>query len=126
MASVGSQEDKPSSGGCPIKHSRKKEDGELNPRNLVILVIYVPFFLNVIHNSLRFSWQIPPLSQDPLPDQPFPLSKERQTSSIPKAGCEKEGKWVYPSEQMFFNAMVRKVLQKMLPGGICVPYPIML
>lgn len=48
------------------------------------------------------------MSQDPLPDQPFSLSKDRETSSIPKFGTESE-KWVYPSEQMFFNAMVRKV-----------------
>lgn len=54
-------------------------------------------------------FQIPPLSQDPLPDQPFPLSKERQTSSIPKSGDKEDEKWVYPSEQMFFNAMTRKV-----------------
>jgi cytochrome c heme-lyase len=47
------------------------------------------------------------LSQEPLPDQPFPLSTKRQTSSIPKGGTEDE-KWVYPSEQMFFNAMTRK------------------
>jgi cytochrome c heme-lyase len=46
--------------------------------------------------------------QQPSPGQPFPLSKDRQTSSIPKAS-EKDGeKWVYPSEQMFWNAMLRK------------------
>ncbi len=48
------------------------------------------------------------LSQEPCPGQPFPLSTHRQVSSIPKVEGE-EGKWVYPSEQMFFNAMVRKV-----------------
>lgn len=47
------------------------------------------------------------LSQEPCPGQPFPLSTDRQESSIPKAN--EDGKWVYPSEQMFFNAMVRKV-----------------
>ena len=51
--------------------------------------------------------QMPPSSQDPLPEQPFSLSKERQTSSIPKADSNEN--WVYPSQQMFFNAMVKKV-----------------
>ena len=50
---------------------------------------------------------MPVLSQEPLPDQPFPLSKDRQVSGIPKAGTDDN--WVYPSEQMFFNAMSRKV-----------------
>lgn len=47
-------------------------------------------------------------SQDPQKDQSFPLSTERVLSSIPKAGTDNE-RWVYPSEQMFFNAMTRKV-----------------
>lgn len=42
-----------------------------------------------------------------MPDQPFSLSKDRQTSSIPKADTTEN--WVYPSQQMFFNAMVKKV-----------------
>ena len=50
---------------------------------------------------------MPSLSQEPLPGQPFELSKDREVSSIPKAD---NTRWVYPSEQMFFNAMVRKVM----------------
>jgi len=50
---------------------------------------------------------MPASPNEPLPDQPFTLSKKRQVSSIPRAGTEAD-KWVYPSEQMFFNAMVRK------------------
>ena len=49
---------------------------------------------------------MPRLSQDPLPDQPFKLSTSRQQSSIPKGDGDV---WEYPSEQMFFNAMSRKV-----------------
>ncbi|CAL7942649.1 unnamed protein product [Xylocopa violacea] len=50
---------------------------------------------------------MPPANQQPAPDQPFPLPTERQVSSIPKAtGDEKF--WVYPSQQMFWNAMLRK------------------
>ncbi|XP_059146879.1 holocytochrome c-type synthase-like [Physella acuta] len=45
-------------------------------------------------------------NQLPAPDQPFPLPTERILSSIPKAGTEEN--WVYPSPQMFWNAMLRK------------------
>jgi len=55
---------------------------------------------------------MPPPNQRPAPDQPFPLPIDRQKSSIPKAGAVSEdGKqetWVYPSQQMFWNAMLRK------------------
>ena len=50
---------------------------------------------------------MPKGSNEPMPDQPFDLSKKRQVSSIPRGGTEAD-KWVYPSEQMFFNAMIRK------------------
>ncbi|CAL1535571.1 unnamed protein product [Lymnaea stagnalis] len=49
---------------------------------------------------------MPPPNQRPAPDQPFPLPTERVVSSIPKAGTEEH--WVYPSPQMFWNAMLRK------------------
>ncbi|XP_029786722.1 cytochrome c-type heme lyase isoform X1 [Suricata suricatta] len=49
---------------------------------------------------------MPPPNQMPAPDQPFALSTVREESSIPRADSEK--KWVYPSEQMFWNAMLRK------------------
>lgn len=53
---------------------------------------------------------MPPGNQNPAPGQPFPLPTDRQVSSIPKA-IVKEGEspfWVYPSQQMFWNAMLRK------------------
>lgn len=52
---------------------------------------------------------MPPANQNPAPGQPFALPTERQVSSIPKAteGGVKEF-WVYPSQQMFWNAMLRK------------------
>ena len=50
---------------------------------------------------------MPPPNQQPAPGQPFPLSTERVRSTIPKAGTEND-KWEYPSEQMFWNAMLRK------------------
>jgi len=49
---------------------------------------------------------MPPPNQKPSPDQPFGLSTLRQSSSIPKDGTT--GTWLYPSEQMFWNAMIRK------------------
>ncbi|KAL7639554.1 UNVERIFIED_CONTAM: hypothetical protein RMT77_010055 [Armadillidium vulgare] len=48
-----------------------------------------------------------PPNQQPSPDQPFPLPTERQISNIPIAGSEDKN-WVYPSPQMFWNAMLRK------------------
>lgn len=50
---------------------------------------------------------MPAANQQPAPDQPFPLPTNRQVSSIPKATVEGEF-WVYPSQQMFWNAMLRK------------------
>ncbi|XP_061821079.1 holocytochrome c-type synthase isoform X2 [Nerophis lumbriciformis] len=49
---------------------------------------------------------MPPPNQTPAVDQPFQLSLSREESSIPRHGAEKN--WVYPSEQMFWNAMLRK------------------
>lgn len=49
---------------------------------------------------------MPPPNQQPAPDQPFTLPINREESKIPRAGTDKN--WVYPSEQMFWNAMLRK------------------
>ena len=49
---------------------------------------------------------MPPANQLPAPNQPFPLPTERQKSSIPRSGTEDN--WVYPSQQMFYNALLRK------------------
>ncbi|KAJ3375101.1 Cytochrome c1 heme lyase [Allomyces arbusculus] len=50
------------------------------------------------------------LSQAPHPDQHRELPVEREVSTIPRGGQDaNEGeKWIYPSQQMFFNAMKRK------------------
>jgi cytochrome c heme-lyase len=65
---------------CP----RKDKSNELNPNNQCPLEA----------------------KQQPHPEQPFKLSTERKVSSIPKA--DGSGNWEYPSEQMFWNAMIRK------------------
>lgn len=52
---------------------------------------------------------MPPANQQPSPDQPFPLPTQRQVSSIPRAMPDGSTEfWVYPSQQMFWNAMLRK------------------
>ncbi|XP_055346396.1 holocytochrome c-type synthase-like [Paramacrobiotus metropolitanus] len=51
---------------------------------------------------------MPPPNQRPSPEQPFPLPTARQESSIPKFDTKDGEKWVYPSQQMFWNAMLRK------------------
>uniref|UniRef100_W5JXS3 Holocytochrome c-type synthase n=1 Tax=Astyanax mexicanus TaxID=7994 RepID=W5JXS3_ASTMX len=55
---------------------------------------------------------MPPPNQQPAPDQPFTLPINREESKIPRAGTDKN--WVYPSEQMFWNAMLRKGRKKPL------------
>lgn len=49
---------------------------------------------------------MPPPNQVPAQDQPFSLSVAREESNIPRFNEDKN--WVYPSEQMFWNAMLRK------------------
>lgn len=57
-------------------------------------------------NDIDPANMMPPPNQTPAPDQPFILSLKREESTIPRHGAEKN--WVYPSEQMFWNAMLRK------------------
>ena len=86
--------------GCPVLTR-----GDVDPRNMVR---YKEKNGNA-KRMLRHIFQMPPMCNEPVPNQPIPLSIERQRSSIPKAGDETDGeRWVYPSEQMFYNAMIRK------------------
>lgn len=67
---------------CPVQH----DSSDVNPLNMM-----------------------PPANQKPSPDQPFPLPTDRQTSSIPKVTEDGTVQfWQYPSQQMFWNAMLRK------------------
>ncbi|XP_041064183.1 holocytochrome c-type synthase isoform X3 [Carcharodon carcharias] len=69
---------------CPMKTANKPQtEDDIDPSNMM-----------------------PPPNQKPSPDQPFPLSVAREESSIPRTYSDKH--WVYPSEQMFWNAMVKK------------------
>jgi cytochrome c heme-lyase len=47
-------------------------------------------------------------NQVPCAGQRRPLPTARTPSTIPKAGVAAGGTWVYPSPQMFFNALARK------------------
>eukprot|EP00842_Homolaphlyctis_polyrhiza_P001615 jgi/Hompol1/2454/HPOL_005576-RA len=51
---------------------------------------------------------MPAPGQRPSEGQRIPLPTEREVSSIPMGGAHTGSNWVYPSEQMFFNAMRRK------------------
>lgn len=73
---------KPAASECPINH----DNSDINPLNMM-----------------------PAANQKPSPDQPFPLPTDRQTSSIPKVTEDGHVEfWQYPSQQMFWNAMLRK------------------
>ena len=80
-----------SSGGCPVKHDENTSTGTYNPAT----------------NDLRFG-------QDRQIGQVLDLSTERIVSGIPKSeytpAHQPSGidRWVYPSEQQYFNAMKRK------------------
>lgn len=71
----------------------------INSYDIVVMVLMVIVWIPVCV-------QMPPPNQVPAPDQPFDLSISREESMIPRHGTEKH--WVYPSEQMFWNAMLRK------------------
>lgn len=63
----------------------------------------------VQHNDINPLNMMPAANQKPAPDQPFSLPTERQTSSIPKVTPDGKAEfWQYPSQQMFWNAMLRK------------------
>ncbi len=65
-----------------------------------------------------FGHQMPPPNQRPAPDQPFPLPTDRERSTIPKAGGDEGETWVYPSQQMFWNAMLRKGEACFIPSAL--------
>jgi len=65
---------------------------------------------DVINSDIDQTNMMPPPNQRPSQDQPFELSKERVSSSIPKFAPKgkQDNTWQYPSPQMFWNAMTRK------------------
>ncbi|ESN92392.1 hypothetical protein HELRODRAFT_115899 [Helobdella robusta] len=88
-----------SAGECPVKHHERSD----------IFISECPAGFDKKHPSeqINFNNMMPPPNQQPAPDQPFPLSTMREVSTIPRADKENET-WLYPSQQMFWNAMLRK------------------
>jgi cytochrome c heme-lyase len=96
-------------GGCPVKHDSQAADGcpvKHDGKS--------PFSIPAsIEEAARHA-------QSPHADQRIPLSTNRVTSTIPRADelrpaaesaphqDASKSKWVYPSEQQFYNAMRRK------------------
>jgi cytochrome c heme-lyase len=63
---------------------------------------------NVYNQKIDSKNQMPiQPNQLPSSNQAYPLSTDRVTSNIPKAGTD-SNTWLYPSPQMFWNAIVRK------------------
>jgi cytochrome c heme-lyase len=85
-------------GECPVKHSFDSNMSEC-PASVGLKAS--------LTEDIDPANMMPPPNQRPAPDQPFPLSIDRQTSTIPRADKPNEC-WVYPSPQMFWNAMLRK------------------
>jgi len=59
------------------------------------------------NSAIDMTNMMPAPNQLPAPDQPFSLEIDRVKSTIPNANKPGET-WVYPSQQMFWNAMLRK------------------
>ena len=111
-------------GECPVKHENPEQKHAAKPAECSAEASECPMRQSEqskvipsecpMHssNQLNNKEQINPdnlmpahPNQVPDPEQPFDLSKERVVSSIPKVDGQK---WVYPSEQMFWNAMKKK------------------
>lgn len=104
---------------CPMHQSNKEQPSEAFPSECPMSMsenAKWPAHQEGVHYGKEYAGKfvgINPLNlegypnQKPSPDQPFELPTDRQVSSIPKAGSENEN-WVYPSPQMFWNAMLRK------------------
>jgi len=91
-------------GGCPVDHEGSKSDTRHGD---------APRLYDVYGQPINPDNMMPGAApnQLPSPGQESVLPTERQVSSIPKAAensQEDHGKWLYPSEQMFYNALKRK------------------
>lgn len=94
----------PLSNECPVKH---KLQGQSSASDAVQWRSECPVQGGQLQmDDINPENMMPPPNQRPSPDQPFPLPINRQISSIPKAGTDEF--WAYPSQQMFWNAMLRK------------------
>mmetsp|Transcript_22558 Transcript_22558/g.68776 ORF Transcript_22558/g.68776 Transcript_22558/m.68776 type:complete len:235 (+) Transcript_22558:70-774(+) len=98
-------------GGCPVIHSSDDDKGGTSTSKssgqAVSSGCPVAGEPGVAQaESINPSNYMPPPNQQPAPGQRLPLSTERVESTIPQASSD--GNWIYPSPQMFYNAMKRK------------------
>lgn len=104
---------------CPVDHnsyknllpptSQPKEEAQTCPVDPATYKNFIPVSKEGCDSdAIDSTNNMPKVSQQtPAPGQTIPLAKDRETSTIPRANSE-DRLWVYPSEQMFFNAMKRK------------------
>ena len=100
------------SGGCPVKHRAATPPSA--PSTVVTEECPVkhkyknPNVYNVYGQKLDPTNQMPAVAnQQAAPGQTANLSTARIKSTIPKGGTD-DDTWLYPSPQMFWNALVRK------------------
>jgi cytochrome c heme-lyase len=87
-----------SSSGCPIRGKVSSSTTQYKHSDVY----------NVYNQKIDPTNQMPNIAnQLPAPNQSIPLPTERIVSTIPKAGTD-DSNWLYPSPQMFWNALVRK------------------
>jgi cytochrome c heme-lyase len=88
-----------------IENNEKKADE--NENACPVVKYRNPNVYNVYGQKIDPSNQMPQIpNQEPHPEQTVQLPKERVQSKIRKGGTDST--WLYPSEQMFFNALKRK------------------
>ncbi|OWZ20492.1 Cytochrome c/c1 heme lyase [Phytophthora megakarya] len=92
--------------GCPVQHDQKVVDSVAGGCPVVREGENKEVY-NVYGERIDPTNMMPyNPNQDPNAEQRYPLPQDRVQSTIPKGGTE--GTWLYPSEQMFFNALKRK------------------
>ncbi|GMH90402.1 hypothetical protein TrST_g5522 [Triparma strigata] len=127
---------------CPVKHDSSVSECPVDPATRSIWSSLNPFgsgkpSIEPQSSDIKSSsYKLPPSleesaahKQTPRPGQDFPLHTSRSVSSIPKANytpshqsqvgsSEEKDKWVYPSEQQYFNAVMRKGWKGVEPKDI--------
>mmetsp|Transcript_17356 Transcript_17356/g.25862 ORF Transcript_17356/g.25862 Transcript_17356/m.25862 type:complete len:611 (-) Transcript_17356:33-1865(-) len=106
--------DTPKSSGCPVKAEsraswnilRRGNGGDKTQQQQQFDVYSRPLPMDPTNNMPIPNAQTTARNNLPNPDQQDVLTTERVKSTIPKGGTNET--WVYPSPQMFYNALARK------------------
>ncbi|KAJ1487503.1 cytochrome c/c1 heme lyase-domain-containing protein [Baffinella frigidus] len=89
-------------GECPVRRKPAAASGDVCPVKYKNASAY-----NVYGQKLDPANMMPSTAQQlPVPGQAAPMQTNRVVSGIARGGTEDS--WVYPSEQMFYNSLVRK------------------